>query len=148
MQTFLPYPSFYRSMATLDRKRLGNQVYREGKTLLDGGWPNHPVSKMWRGYECWLALYLLEGANVMKELRASWFSPGVPERWIDFYEDRLAGIEVNPNPPPWLGMHELHFSHQSNLIRKLPSWYRPIFGPDLPDDLPYFYPRESPNEPI
>lgn len=57
MQTFLPYADFDESARALDPKRLGNQVYRECLTLIRGGWPNHPASRMWRGYECALACY-------------------------------------------------------------------------------------------
>jgi len=36
---------------------------------------------------------------------------------------------------------EFTLSHQSNLLRKDPEFYRPVFGPDVPDDLPYVWPR-------
>ncbi|MGI8613947.1 MAG: hypothetical protein ACR2KL_08425 [Nocardioidaceae bacterium] len=41
--------------------------------------------------------------------------------------------------PPWLGDAELHRSHQSNLIRKDPTRYGPLF-PGVPDDLPDVWP--------
>ena len=41
--------------------------------------------------------------------------------------------------PAWLGRDEVHLSHRSNLLRKLPDHYRQ-FWPDEPDDLPYVWP--------
>jgi hypothetical protein len=41
--------------------------------------------------------------------------------------------------PPWLGDEALHRSHQSNLIRKDPAFYAPLF-PGIPADLPYIWP--------
>jgi hypothetical protein len=67
MQTFLPHPDYFESMRCLDKSRLGNQVWREGITLIRGGWPNHPASKMWRGHEYHLGLYLLAGVEALKE---------------------------------------------------------------------------------
>src|SRR5687768_5243480 len=56
VQTFLPYPDFERSARALDPRRLGKQrvevlqicnaLHRE-----TGGWINHPVTRMWRGFE-------------------------------------------------------------------------------------------------
>jgi hypothetical protein len=34
----------------------------------------------------------------------------------------------------------VHRSHRSSLLRKDPAFYRPLFGDDLPDDLPYVWP--------
>lgn len=44
MQVFMPYPDLQQSVCCLDDKRLENQVYREGLTLLRGGWKiiQHP----------------------------------------------------------------------------------------------------------
>lgn len=41
--------------------------------------------------------------------------------------------------PDWI-TKELCESHQSNLIRKYPEHYRPIFGPAIPDNIPYVWP--------
>ena len=35
---------------------------------------------------------------------------------------------------------EFFLAHKSNLIRKKSEHYRPIFGLDIPDDLPYIWP--------
>ena len=44
--------------------------------------------------------------------------------------------------PSWIGDDIFHRSHQSNLVRKFPEHYRPFF-PDVPDDLPYVWPKEK-----
>lgn len=128
MQTFLPYPEFDRSARVLDPSRLGNQVYRECKTLISGGWPNHPASKMWRGYESALALYSLA---CLRELECRGRS--YPHH-ITFF----AQFVTNQSMPPWLGDPDFHRSHRSNLTRKDPKWYGQFW--DEPNDLPYVWP--------
>ena len=44
--------------------------------------------------------------------------------------------------PPWIGDEAVHLSHRSNLIRKDPGYYGPLF-PGVPDDLPYVWPPET-----
>lgn len=129
MQTFLPYPDFVLSARSLDRQRLGKQRV-ETLQLLKGSWPNHPASKMWRGYRRALAAY---GVAICEE----WVRRG--------YRDTCKGkIEaLAPQEPlvmpPWVGDPEFHRAHQSNLVRKRPDHYTPLF-PDVPDDLEYVWP--------
>jgi hypothetical protein len=78
-------------------KRLGNQAYNECKVLITGGWPNHPASKMWRGYEPALAIYAL---SLLKELKLR--GRDYP-KWFDFYNEILAPIRTQIHMPPWLG---------------------------------------------
>jgi hypothetical protein len=137
MQTFLPYPDFLESMLTLDRLRLGNQVYREGKTLLTGSWPNHPASKMWRGHEYALASYCLAGVDAM-QVRA-WHKPETVGRWRHFFTEYQATLNDTGNPE-WVGMPEFHAAHRSNLLRKDPDWYSQ-FGWTEPHDLEYVWPK-------
>lgn len=123
MQTFLPYASFADSMGVLDPKRLGNQVYREGITLLRGGWPNHPAAKMWRGYEDALVRYLWAGVNEL-ELRGRDYSD---RPWWHELRARLKhGVEM----PPWLGDEAIHASHRGVLMYKQPEWYGQFFDDD------------------
>lgn len=66
----------------------------------------------------------------------------------DYYKDSLLlyfeelaleyGKQTNATPW-WVGIKEFHRSHQSNLIRKDPALYGPIW-PGVPIDLPYFWP--------
>jgi hypothetical protein len=120
-------------MRVLDKSRLGNQVWREGVTLIRGGWSNHPASKMWRGHEYHLGLYLLAGVDVLAE------------RGKD-YPDTRAKIEAemikhqDTGKPWWIGFEQFHASHRSNLLRKNPVWYGQ-FGWTEPDNLPYYWPQ-------
>jgi len=143
MQTFLPYPDFSESMRVLDPSRLGNQVYREGMTLLRGGWPNHPASKMWRGYEVALAEYLYKGVIQLKvrgrdyTLRP-WFGE------ILAYRDEPLVL------PPWLGDEAIHSSHRAALLYKDPEWYgrfgwteEPVGPHPITGKLQYIWPEAA-----
>lgn len=130
MQTFLPYGDFEETAKVLDSRRLGKQR-AEALTILrclskPSGWRHHPAVHMWRGYEDALKAYL----NACID---EWVRRG--------YRNNMARMEHAPNPPmpPWLGDPEFLRSHQSNLIRKDPAHYAPIFA-GVPDDLPYVWP--------
>lgn len=165
MQTFLPYPDFRESMRVLDPKRLGNQVYREGMTMLRGGWSNHPASKMWNGYEAALCLYLLDGVHELRERGHDYVSRywhcelqqrlrqqawGIAPIWeVDevygaFTRDKWAKRVVLP---PWLGDERIHSSHRACLLYKDPEWYGKYgwceepTGPLPSGKLPYVWPR-------
>lgn len=137
MQTFLPYPDFAASAKALDNKRLGKQRVEtlqllKSLTLPDYGWKNHPASKMWRGYEQSLVDY---GRAVCIEWIRRGYKDTCLEKISEFAEARV----VTPMPT-WL-TDELCRSHQSNLVRKDPDHYRPLF-PQVPDNLPYVWPVE------
>lgn len=133
MQTFLPYPDFIDSALSLDRQRLGKQRV-EAKQIINtlegtsSGWSNHPAVKMWRGYEQALALYGVVVCSV-------WIERGYKDSLLPFFAVRLGQEEM----PPWLGDERFHLSHQSNLVRKDPVHYGPLF-PGVPDDLEYLWP--------
>lgn len=136
MQTFLPYSDFAQSALCLDRQRLGKQRVEAKQILLaltqpGYGWQNHPAVKMWRGHEMWLSYY---GWCVCRE----WKSRGYNDSLQDWFAARY---DEHPytHYPEWLRDSALHLSHRSNLIRKLPEHYRPLW-PDVPDDLPYVWP--------
>jgi len=133
MQTFLPLPNFLESMRCLDKSRLGNQIWREGYTLIRGGWKNHPASKMWRGHEYQLGLYLLAGCQILEERGKSY--PAV----IDRIKSEMAKF-TDTGLPSWFGDDKFHASHRSNLLRKDPVWYGQ-FGWNEPPDLPYIWPK-------
>ena len=139
MQTFLPYPDFRLSAASLDMKRLGKQrveAYQILRTLRGeaGGWSNHPATRMWRGHELALATY---GAAVCAE----WLRRGYRDSLLPYFESAVLSLPAAPDggPPPWFGREDFHLSHQSNLVRKLPSHYAPLF-PGVSPDLPYVWP--------
>lgn len=110
MQTFLPYPEFDKSAAVLDRQRLGKQrveAYQIMRAIiLGGGWSNHPIVKMWTGYEDALKLY----ANVMVE---EWIRRGYRNS-MEIYDITGPVIEY----PWWLGIEEFHASHRAALLAK------------------------------
>ena len=135
MQTFLPYPSFRKSAQSLDRARLGKQRV-EGLQLLKGQWQNHPASRMWRGYEGALAAYVLVVCD-------EWTARG----YADTCADQVCALvaahpEWTIEPPPWIGDDAFHRAHRSNLVRKMPEHYLPLFESGLPADLPYIWPEE------
>jgi hypothetical protein len=165
MQTFLPYEDFQASAEVLDYRRLGKQRVETWQILraLAGetkGWTNHPASKMWRGHETLLAEY---GMVMCRE----WIRRGYNDTMLQRFEELLESTtqrhdEVDPDPsdpsdpsdpltsqrrdevspggrPEWLGRPEFHRSHQSNLIRKDPEYYGPVFA-GVPSDLEYVWP--------
>lgn len=136
MQTFLPYPDFPESAAVLDRQRLGKQRVEVIQILnallgLSLGWQNHPAVKMWRGHEEALAAY---GLAVCDE----WTARG----YKDTCKDKIL-VLVSPRPdftlPSWFGDEQFHHAHKSNLIRKNPEFYGPIW-PFVSADWPYIWP--------
>ena len=137
MQTFLPYPNFKKSVEILDYKRLGKQRVETFQVLniLLGrtstkGWVNHPVTKMWRGYESALQTY--QNFTIQE-----WIKRG--------YKNNMPfeSILVETKMPPWIGDERLHRSHRSNLLRKDWEYYSVYFNED--PSLPYFWPTEENN---
>lgn len=134
MQTFIPLSDYHESMWCLHpRWHLGNQVWREGLTLIRGGWPHHPASKMWRGHEYHLGLYLLAGVDVLRERTQKTYD-AIREKIITEMK-RFSDTGV----PEWFGNESLYASHRSNLLRKYPDWYSQ-FGWTEPNNLPYVWP--------
>lgn len=133
MQTFLPYPDLLQSVRVLDYRRLGKQrveTFQVLNILLDRtdtkGWRNHPVTRMWSGYEEALKLY----QNFTIE---EWVKRGYNNS-MQFEELDYKRITL----PPWFGNKEFHRSHRSNLLRKDYEYYSQYF--DEPSDLEYYWP--------
>lgn len=138
MQTFLPYADFSQSAKVLDRARLGKQRV-ECKQILRAlrgetkGWVNHPATRMWRGFETALAWYGL--ACCME-----WAARGYNDSLARYFAEMAGHVTFEEAiKPEWLGDPAFHRSHQSNLIRKLPEHYGPLF-PGVPNNLPYVWP--------
>jgi hypothetical protein len=135
MQTFLPVPDFQTSAEQLDWRRLGKQRV-EAKQILRAlhgtskGWLNHPITKMWQGYEGSLCVY---GQIMCIE----WTNRGYEDNLFEYFW-LMSSYYPNDTLPPWFGNYELHRSHQSNLVRKDPDHYRQHY-PDVPDNLPYVW---------
>lgn len=145
MQTFVPFPSFSESARTLDRQRLGKQrvevlqLLRAGLGITTGGWANHPALKMWEGHLCALAGY---GMVVCDE----WISRGYRDTTRDrilalWAEAKRRGESVST--PSWWGRPDVHESHRSNLVRKMPEHYQELF-PDVDPGLDYVWPVTTP----
>jgi hypothetical protein len=137
MQTFLPYADFMQSAQALDNKRLGKQRVENlqiMKTLIHGGgWANHPAVKMWRGYESALMSY-------QKSVCMTWYLKGFRDTCLlKTWDMFFAWPQPSDPSPPWLGDADFHLSHQSNLVRKDPTFYGPLF-PGVPDNLAYKWP--------
>jgi len=133
MQVFMPYPDLKQSVCCLDNIRLGNQVYREGLTLLRGGWKNHPAAKIWAEYKPALALYCLYGLEEL--IRRNKTPPQIQEIKKELFD--LIADNVTCKPP--IVCHEpFHLSHQDNLIFKDPEHYQPIFNRPIPQKKPEY----------
>jgi hypothetical protein len=147
MQTFLPYADFAKSAQCLDYRRLGKQrveckqilralgVQVGEQIIKPSGWSNHPAVRMWRGCEIHLLWYALA-------ICAEWQHRGYKDTLHDQFWGSLVVTSATKSeapPPLWLGNHEFHDSHKSNLIRKLPEHYGPMW-PTVPANLPYIWP--------
>lgn len=103
--------------------------------IIDGtqktnGWRNHPAVLMWRENLDALKLY-------GREICLEWIRRG--------YNDNLLGQFVcvgDPAMPTWLGDERVHLSHQANLVRKDPDYYR-IYFPSVDETMPYYWPIEK-----
>ena len=141
MQTFLPYPDLRASCVVLDNQRLGKQRVETFQILRALTWPtyawkNHPAVRMWRGFTPGLVLY---GVHSCREWVRRGYADAVAEQLLAW----TGGcVPVDPPLPPWFGWEALHRSHRSALLRKRPEHYRPLFGDDVPDDLPYLWPPD------
>ena len=121
MQTFLPYKSFENSVKSLDYRRLGKQRV-EAKQILNvllnrtetKGWRNHPITKMWVGYEDALKLYF----NLCVQ---EWVNRGYNNNML------LEDIPDKIKYPYWLGNDTFHSSHRANLLRKDSEYYSKFF---------------------
>jgi Pyrimidine dimer DNA glycosylase len=136
MQTFLPVPDFHESARLLDYRRLGKQRVETHQLLkaIHGetrGWVNHPAAVMWRRYAPALHAY-------GRAMCVEWIARGYNDSMLDRFDD-----PADPKMPYWFGDPALHLSHRSNLIRKNPAHYSPLFASD-PDNLPYVWFPETP----
>jgi len=150
MQTFLPYPSFRRSAASLDSKRLGKQRVEAKQILIALGvgvgehegnhlsrWRHHPAVKMWKWHEFYLAEYAIFICN---EWTCRGFKDSMTTQFYEVRQRLLCSNHRNPwFKPEWLGMPDFHASHRSNLLRKLPDHYS-RFGWTEADDMEYVWP--------
>ena len=146
MQTFLPLPDLRASLEVLDDKRLGKQRVETFQILRALTWPryawkNHPAVRMWRGFVPALVAYGVVNCDVWTARGYADTVRGSLLGWTGGAEPDWERLRERGQLPPWLGVPELHVSHQSALVRKDPEHYRAHF-PDVPDDLPYWWPPD------
>ena len=133
MQTFLPFPNFYKSLNCLDYKRLGKQrpeayIILKNITGNPDRWINHPAVRMWMGYPDALKLYL----NMSIKL---WIERGYKNTMKFQNPDFSSKIEL----PPWFGDDRFHRAHRQALLFKDYNYYKKIFPDDEPK-IQYFWP--------
>jgi hypothetical protein len=143
VQTFLPFPDFPESARVLDQARLGKQRVEALQVLRaivlpSYGWQTHPAMQMWRGYVPALTRYALAMVD-------AWTEQGHPDTTRPLITEFApeAATDIPLAVPSWLGNRALHLSHRSNLVRKAPEIYAPLF-PGVPDDIPYLWPGADP----
>ena len=115
VNTFVTSPDLIKNAKALDYRRLGKQrveAYQIWRTLkgLSHGWKNHPAVKMWRGYDCFLAMYCNSCID-------EWILRG--------YKNTMVKLPHcgNPKKPEWWGREDVIKSHQASLNRKKPDFY-------------------------
>jgi hypothetical protein len=146
VQTFLPFPDFAESAHVLDSPRLGKQRVEALQVLRaivlpSYGWQTRPAMLMWRGYVPALTRYALDMTD-------EWTARGHADSTRPLLEEFApeAATAAALAMPSWLGDEALHLSHRSNLLRKAPEFYAPLF-PGVPNDLPYVWPGTDPGLP-
>jgi hypothetical protein len=138
VNTFLPYADFKLCASVLDKKRLFKQVVEcmqiYKATTIDGkaGWVNHPAVKMWKQWPHALQLY----TNIMYDECVHRGFKIIKMKKFDI-EQETRDIKI----PDFIGMEQLHLSHQASLLRKNFSFYKGIFLPNdkLKDYMVYSY---------
>ena len=136
MNTFLPYSDFQKSAHCLDYKRLGKQRVEAWQIYLaltqeNYGWKNHPIVKMWKGYELALLYY---GYIICQE----WICRGYKDNMSKRFFTEIKNFKGKLTIPNWLGNERFHASHRSNLLRKNKEYYSK-FNWKESDKLPYIW---------
>jgi hypothetical protein len=137
MMTFLPFENFKKCAEVLDKRRCWKQVIEASQIIdcLEGkkvGWRNHPVVKMWVGYEKELKhyynIFLDHCLKVHKIKTQMWYkdcyySYGVKSEYHGnyFVDNQIPSWERNK--PFWLGQDPFHRAMRSRLIEKDPNFY-------------------------
>ena len=131
----------------LDPDRLGNQIWREGKTLvnlllnwgpeaqvINGGpkppqWYWHPACQMWRYNTASLCNYCLIGFKIIRD-RPIHFGGGAGKNYphhIEWFQDaRKKSISLlgkqSADKPEWWGT-AIHTTHRAALLDRRINWY-------------------------
>lgn len=141
MQTFFTRASLTRSLDDLDDARLGKQRVEglqiiQTLTGVSDAYKNHPVMFMWRTYESALIIYTMMAC-------VAWQRRGFADSTFWKVARIAEALEKQElflyERPPWVDDVDFLRSHRSNLIRKVPERYGPLFK-GTPKDLPYLWP--------
>ena len=139
MQTFITSFDMKRNFQILDRQRLGKQRVEAIQIAWEilgkcTGWRNHPAINMWRGYAPYLIrVYIF---NCMKEWKDRGYKNDKCEKHFQKLIEKVKDLPIRT--PPWITLGFCK-SHQSNLLRKNPNYYRRFF-PNIPNNLSYVWP--------
>jgi hypothetical protein len=141
VQTFCPVDVVSDIPSFIDDKRLGKQIIESQQifkslTFAGYGWKSHPATKMWDGSRGALVEYT-KFFNDEWVVRRGKSHGG----WLNLVKivESVVVPAVEFALPSWWGRHDVHDSHKSNLVRKLPEHYS-VFWPEVGPDLPYVWP--------
>lgn len=131
----MPYPDLRSSVCCLDPRRLGNQIYREAKTLISGGWPNHPAARIWAAHRGSLAQYCLHGLDELRRRGKNY--PKWEAYFIEIICSELDRLELSFSSefplPPIIGYPPFHSGHRAALLAKDPTWYSQFGWTETPE---------------
>jgi hypothetical protein len=156
MQSFLTSPySFEQTSAELDNKRLHKQTLEAWQCLLtitnldpDGnhrapkGWSNHPVARMWRGYETALVSYI---SATYFEWRSRGYKSTLLEKTYRTYDKALSLNRISADLvlPNWMTDAEYYSklcsTHRTALLCKHYDWYTKFSWPEDTGEAPSTY---------
>lgn len=144
MLTFMPFDDFAWSARSLADEELDIQRDHNLQImshLLVGDEMDHPAVKMWEGYERALLAYQQAVCNEWSSVRGHQddFWDKTRLMFLDVIVDPMATPLI---PPHWIGVTEIHISHQSTLLRNNKEYYRKKF-PGIRDDHPYIWPAPN-----
>jgi hypothetical protein len=122
MQVFLPIKvteekDIWRICEILDRARANKQIM-ECKTILNGGWPNHPCSKMYAENEQTIASLLFYSTNLLLTFNKTY---GIVHKTN--FDEFLPEEEFEFELPHWFTDENFYSHHAAALIRKNPTYY-------------------------
>ena len=80
-------------------------------------WKNHPIVRMWKGYESDLVCY---GIRICNE----WRRRGFKDSMLEKFESVLFNDPIPRTPIPWLNNEPFHKSHRAKLYSKSPNDYQ------------------------
>lgn len=143
MQTFMPYPSFAESAASLDKRRCFKQVIEAKQIIacLEGTsnvkWKNHPAVKQWDGYVDMLKHYY----NVFLKHCIQVHKYNTKMGYMNCEYDEVDQNDTSKikakrilnyigEYPWWWNEEQYHRSHRARLIAKDEKFYLPKFPED------------------